>query len=158
MNRKLLSAQLARHGKADWAQSDAAFDSIASLTRQYNTLENGKWNRIMDSQPRKLSVFNRVERRLPIDSIPAERPAAYVWNGTECTSGNPLACEGLGYEGKAAGIEKGEALTFEFDNWETDTIEIEIGLLPNHPVEGGHLRFSVSVDEADKVISYATEG
>ena len=31
MNRKILTAQLARHSKADWKQSDAAFDSIASL-------------------------------------------------------------------------------------------------------------------------------
>lgn len=49
MNRKILTAQLARHSKADWKQSDAAFDSIASLTQQYNSLQNGKWNRMMDS-------------------------------------------------------------------------------------------------------------
>ena len=61
MNRKILTAQLARHSKADWKQSDAAFDSIASLTQQYNSLQNGKWNRMMDFQPRKLSVFKRVE-------------------------------------------------------------------------------------------------
>ena len=45
MNRKILTAQLARHSKADWKQSDTAFDSIASLTQQYNSLQNGKWNR-----------------------------------------------------------------------------------------------------------------
>lgn len=158
MNKKLLSAQLARHGKADWNQSDAAFDSIANLTRQYNVLENGKWKHMMDFQPRKLPVFNRVEKRLPIDSMWVERPAIYIWNGMECTSGKPLACEGLGYEGKAAAIEKGESLVFEFDDWKTDSIEVEICLLPNHPIEGGHLRFTVSVDEAEKMISYATEG
>ncbi len=158
MNKKLLSAQLARHGKADWNQSDAAFDSIANLTRQYNTLENGKWMHMMDFQPRKLPVFNRVERRLPIDSMLVEHPAVYVWNGMDCTSENALACEGLGYEGKAAAIEKGESLVFEFDDWKTDSIEVEICLLPNHPIEGGHLRFTVSVGETEKIISYATEG
>ncbi len=158
MNKKLLSAQLARHGKADWNQSDAAFDSIANLTLQYNALENGKWRHMMDFQPRKLPVFNRVERRLPIDSIPAERPSVYSWNGMECTSGNPVACEGLGYEGKAAAIGKEENLTFEFDEWKSDSIEVEICLLPNHPVEGGHLRFAVSMDGAEKVVSYATQG
>ena len=61
MNRKILTAQLARHSKVDWKQSDAAFDSIASLTQQYNSLQNGKWNRMMDFQPRKLPVFKRVE-------------------------------------------------------------------------------------------------
>lgn len=33
MNNKLLTAQLARHGKADWADSDRAYDSIVSLTK-----------------------------------------------------------------------------------------------------------------------------
>ena len=61
MNRKLLYAQLARHDKADWEKSDAAYDSIAALTQHYNSLENGKWNRMMDFKPRKLPVFNRVE-------------------------------------------------------------------------------------------------
>ena len=36
MNRKLLYAQLARHDKADWEKSDAAYDSIAALTQHYN--------------------------------------------------------------------------------------------------------------------------
>ena len=51
MNRKLLYAQLARHGKADWEKSDLAYDSIVVLTKQYNSLEDGKWNRMMDFQP-----------------------------------------------------------------------------------------------------------
>lgn len=32
MNSKLLTAQLARRGKVDWADSDRAYDSIVSLT------------------------------------------------------------------------------------------------------------------------------
>lgn len=48
MNRKLLYAQLARHDKEDWEKSDAAYDSIAALTQHYNSLENGKWNRMMN--------------------------------------------------------------------------------------------------------------
>ena len=52
MNRKLLYAQLAHHGKADWEKSDLAYDSIVVLTKQYNSLEDGKWNRMMDFQPR----------------------------------------------------------------------------------------------------------
>ena len=33
MNSKLLTAQLARRGKVDWADSDRAYDSIVSLTK-----------------------------------------------------------------------------------------------------------------------------
>ena len=73
MNRKILTAQLARHSKADWKQSDAAFDSIASLTQQYNSLQNGKWNRMMDFQPRKLPVFKRVEHTTATEPIMTDR-------------------------------------------------------------------------------------
>ena len=75
MNRKLLYAQLARHDKEDWEKSDAAYDSIAALTQHYNSLENGKWNRMMDFKPRKLPVFNRVERNAATAPMTADRKA-----------------------------------------------------------------------------------
>ena len=81
MNRKLLYAQLARHDKEDWEKSDAAYDSIAALTQHYNSLENGKWNRMMDFKPRKLPVFNRVERNAATAPMTADRKAACQWNG-----------------------------------------------------------------------------
>ena len=83
MNRKLLYAQLARHGKADWEKSDLAYDSIVVLTKQYNSLEDGKWNRMMDFQPRKLPVFNRVERKTATSPMMKERVAIYKWNGLD---------------------------------------------------------------------------
>lgn len=158
MNRKLLIAQLARHGKADWNRSDAAFDSIAALTAHYNALENGKWNRMMDYRPRNLPVFNRVERRLPVDSLVAHRPYFRLWNGMDSTEGNPIVCGDLGYEGKAAGIRKGESLGFTFDGYPSDSLEVEVRLLPGHPVEGGHLRFLLTVDDTEHAVSYATQG
>ena len=80
MNRKILTAQLARHSKADWKQSDAAFDSIASLTQQYNSLQNGKWNRMMDFQPRKLPVFKRVEHTTATEPMMTDRKILCKWN------------------------------------------------------------------------------
>lgn len=159
MNRKLLFAQLARHGKADWEKSDAAYDSIAALTQHYNSLENGKWNRMMDFKPRKLPVFNRVERKEATAPMMAERKAAFRWNGADAKKGNPVACEGLGYEGKAAAIRKGDALSFSFGNLKSDSLELDIRLLPNHPVHGDKLRFSVSLDGGEpEVINYETKG
>lgn len=159
MNRKLLYAQLARHDKADWEESDAAYDSIAALTQHYNSLENGKWNRMMDFKPRKLPVFNRVERKAATAPMTADRKAVCQWNGAEAKKGNAIVCEGLGYEGKAAEIRKGDALTFSFGNLKTDSVEVDIRLLPNHPVHGDKLRFSVSLDGAEpEVIAYETKG
>ena len=127
MNRKLLYAQLARHDKVDWEKSDAAYDSIAALTQHYNSLENGKWNRMMDFKPRKLPVFNRVERKAAAAPMIADRKAACQWNGADAKKGNAVVCEGLGYEGKAAEIRKGDALTFYFGNLKTD-----LSLIPQH--------------------------
>ena len=159
MNRKLLFAQLARHGKADWEKSDAAYDSIAALTQHYNSLENGKWNRMMDFKPRKLPVFNRVERKEATTPMIQERSAVYQWNGMDASKGNFIGHEGLGYAGRAAGILMGKALTFSFSDWKADVVEVEVRLLPNHPVHGTQLRFSVSIDGAEpKVISYETKG
>lgn len=159
MNRKLLYAQLARHDKEDWEKSDAAYDSIAALTQHYNSLENGKWNRMMDFKPRKLPVFNRVERNAATAPMTADRKAACQWNGAEAKKGNAIVCEGLGYEGKAAEIRKGDALTFSFGNLKTDSVEVDIRLLPNHPVHGDKLRFSVSLDGAEpEVVAYETKG
>lgn len=159
MNRKLLFAQLARHGKANWEMSDAAYDSIAALTQHYNSLENGKWNRMMDFKPRKLSVFNRVERKEATAPMMADRKAAFRWNGADAKKGNPVVCEGLGYEGRAVEIRKGDALSFSFGNLKSDSLELDIRLLPNHPVHGDKLRFSVSLDGGEpEVINYETKG
>lgn len=169
MNRKLLYAQLARHGKADWEKSDLAYDSIVVLTKQYNSLEDGKWNRMMDFQPRKLPVFNRVERKTATSPMMKERVAIYKWNGLDgknisngkntLNARNGTSAIGLGYESKATGIDKGDALMFSFDNWKTDSVEVDIRLLPNHPVGGDQLRFSISLDNAaPEVISYETKG
>lgn len=159
MNRKILTAQLARHSKADWKQSDAAFDSIASLTQQYNSLQNGKWNRMMDFQPRKLSVFKRVEHTAATEPMMTDRKMLCKWNAMECTYGKPVPYEGLGYERKAAGIRKGSSLTFAFDDYGKDSVEVEIRLLPSHPLDEKQLRFAISVDEAvPQTVSYETKG
>ena len=159
MNRKILTAQLARHSKVDWKQSDAAFDSIASLTQQYNSLQNGKWNRMMDFQPRKLPVFKRVEHTTATEPMVTDRKMLCKWNAMECTYGKPVPCEGLGYERKAAGIRKGSSLTFAFDDYGKDSVEVEIRLLPSHPLDEKQLRFAISVDEAvPQTVSYETKG
>ena len=166
MNRKLLYAQLARHGKADWGQSDLAYGSIAALTQQYNALEDGKWNRMMDFKPRKLPVFNRVDRKTATLPMMKERTAVYKWNGLDGKNKQngkmvttPVTYEGLGYEGRAAGINMGDALTFYFGKWAADSVVVDVRLLPNHPVHGEQLRFSVSLDGAEpRVVSYETKG
>lgn len=162
MNKKMLYAQFARHGEMDWGRSDAAYDSIVALTRVYNVgiYNKGKWHRIMDYQPRRLPVFEPVDRdwvNTPI--LLEERKSLYKWNGVDATKGSYKACDGLGYEGKAVTLEKDKELMFEFGNCSTDSIEIEIRLLPNHPVRGNQLRFCISLDGKNhQVVNYETKG
>lgn len=162
MNKKLLYAQLARHGKMDWKKSDAAFDSIASLTATYNVgiRNNGKWHRIMDMQPRRLVVFEPVDRSVATNFLPEEKTVLFKWNGQECSKGKPVAYEGLGYEEKAAGILKGKALGFSFGQVNKDSVEIELRFVPTHPIIAtGHLRVTLSLDDSQpRELSYETVG
>ncbi|WP_370794186.1 glycosyl hydrolase 115 family protein [Bacteroides stercorirosoris] len=161
MNKKLLYAQLARHGEADWWQSDAAYDSIVSLTRMYNTgiRNNGKWHRMMDHQPRRLPVFEPVVHQNVSAPMITERTPLHKWNGTECVRGDYQLCKGIGYEGKAIAITKEKSITFEFPGCPSDSIEVEICLLPSHPVEGTQLRFTVTLDGKEtSPVHYETQG
>lgn len=162
MNKKLLIAELARHGKADWEKSDAAYDSIAALTATYNKgiHNNGKWNLMMDMAPRNLSVFKRVPHTTVTTPLKEDEKVLYKWNALECSTGTPIAYEKLGYEEKAGGIPQHQSLTFDFGNVGKDSVEVEIRLVPRHPVIArGHLRFTVSLDgSTPREISYETVG
>lgn len=161
MNKKMLYAQFARHGEMSWDQSATAYDSIVSLTRMYNTgiANHGKWHRMMDHQPRKLPVFEPVIGASSAkEPLPEERKSLCKWNGTEYSEGNPIPCEGLGYEGKAVKVKKGQELAFDFGHCRTDSIEVVIRLLPNHPIDG-QLRVSVTLDKKDsQAVAYQTKG
>lgn len=161
MNKKMLYAQFARHGEMNWNKSDAAYDSIASLTRIYNIgiRNNGKWHRMMDHQPRRLPVFEPVDRLLVETPMLEDSPSLYKWNGVEYSAGDAVSCKGLGYEGKAVMLEKNKELSFDFGECPGDSVEVEIQLLPNHPIHGGQLRFSVSIDKKNvQTVSYETQG
>ena len=161
MNKKMLYAQFARHGEMNWNKSDAAYDSIASLTRIYNIgiRNNGKWHRMMDHQPRRLPVFEPVDRSSVETPMLEDSPGLYKWNGAEYSAVDAVSCEGLGYEEKAVMLEKNKELSFDFGECPGDSVEVEIRLLPNHPIHGGQLRFSVSIDKKNaQTVSYETQG
>jgi hypothetical protein len=157
MNKKMLTAQLARHGKAEWSDSDAAYDSIASLTAKYNALANGKWSRMMDHRPRRLPPFERVKREEATTPLPEYKQPLLAFNGTEysATTAEQSAAEGLGYENKALAMRQGSVISFRLHDLPADSIVVEVRLLPNHPVNGGKLRFGIAPDGAEmKEIAY----
>lgn len=156
MNRKFLYAQLARHGKADWAPSHQAFDSIAALTRTYNMANRGKWNGIMDCRPRKLPVFDKVEERADTLAMPLRPQPLHVCHG-DGLSGQVRPLAMLGHHNRAAALD-GHA-SFVFNSADALEIAIEFGMLPTHPVDGDILAFDVELDgEHIGRIEYQTRG
>lgn len=165
MNEKLLKAQLARHGKADWTESDAAYDSIVSLTRIYNEgiNNNGKWQNMMDYRPRKLPVFDKVKHDTLTTPMCRNRLVQYSWHPLYSVSGNPIPCEGLGYHGTAAFIPQGTSVTYESEGLGaegmSDSVDVVLAFVPRHPVNDKSLRVALSIDGSEpQVVDYATKG
>ena len=161
MNRKLLYAQKARHGMSEyWRKSDVAYDSIARLTNLYNSgiANSGKWRGMMDYRPRRLPVFEPVERSVSKgQKIAAKNPIVKL-NGTDCISGNFTPCEGLGYEEKAIALMKGKSITFALDNEKMDSIDVEFRFLPTHSVDCDSLRVEIEYGGVSKITNLETYG
>ena len=161
MNKKMLFAQQARHGLCSWEKSDAAFDSISALTRRYNTgfYNQGKWQRMMDFQPRRLPVFEPVERSSSKEALCKEPQYIACFSGADSKQGPFESCEGLGYEEKAIKTKKGKKVRFDFECDAMDSVVVEIRMIPTHPLSGNQLRFQISLDkQTTHIIDYATQG
>jgi len=154
MNLKFLTGQLAEHGKADWKQSDAAFDSIVSLTAHYNELSNGKWKGIMDYQPRNLPVFYRVTHKQANWTLPMKPVPLYSFSGNDLKNFTsyknkiPYVINCLGYNGKAIDLPQNTGISFSFGKVPSDSVEVDVRLIPAHAANGGQLRFFVSLDNS----------
>lgn len=164
MNRKILYAQLVRHGKADAEACTAAYDSIVALTRRYNlgTDGSGKWNRIMDHRPRKLPVFEPLSPTLPGTPVPACPEPLLRLQPARDGKGLIRVIEGLGYDRASVAVDRGGDLQIEFGKLPQgvgDSVRVEVRLLPLHPVDGDSLRFSLQLDGAvTPPIDYHTRG
>jgi hypothetical protein len=160
INQKLLYAQLARHGKVTWTLSDAAYDTIVSLTNRYNSLANGKWKYMMDMKPRKLAVYDKAIQQTTEKPLLQTVKPLFVFNGTDYktyTGKKPLA-HGLGYQRGAISVTKGSSVSFAFTA-NSDSVKVVLALAPNHPAEGTKIRYTIQVDDGPaQTIDYATQG
>lgn len=161
MNKKHLYAQLARHGLDDWQKSDTAYYEIVALTAKYNNALNGKWDKMMDFSPRKLTVFEQVPHTVAKVPLLTETPPLVLFNGNAYTTstGSRPTGHGLGYQSGAVHIEKGSSVSFTFEHQTTDSLIIEVTLVPCHPIDGDKIRYAISLDgEPDRPVNYATKG
>lgn len=163
MNCKLLKAQLARHGKASWSESDTARDSIISLTAKYNRgiSNHGKWNRIMDCQPRKLPVFDYVSHTSAPDStpLPPEKQHLHLLTTDDAAENQGSTIDRLGHFDKSTRIDTGQEISFVIPHSDRDSLTLELHFIPTHPIEGRKLRVVVSLDSVSSTpIDFATKG
>ncbi len=142
-------------------KSEEAHDSIVVLTRLYNEgIENeGKFRGIMDMSPRNLVVFNKINNgTLPL--YPNDSTSMI----TLPVPDDVRLLTNLGYDGNAYILSKGQRVEYSLDNIisasdahvesATDSIDIELRLLPNHPVDtDGRLAISVCVDGHNTVVA-----
>jgi hypothetical protein len=161
MNKKMLYAQLARHGFISWNQSDAAYDTIVAITKRYNLINHGKWNNMMDYAPRRLKDFAKVPH-ISV-SVPMEEnklPFSF-FNGHEYSDykGTLPVCYGMGYQNGAISLSKGSSVTYNLSSTTSDSVMVEVDLVPNHPFTGKFIRYSISVDDTPtQIVDFHTEG
>ncbi|WP_321517274.1 glycosyl hydrolase 115 family protein [uncultured Bacteroides sp.] len=91
--------------------------------------------------------------------IMTEANGMIAWNAADyksATKGTQVI-EGLGHSTKAVSLPKYGELTYEVYTTTSGEAAIRIALIPNHPVNGGSIRYSVSVDnEKPQVVAYET--
>ncbi len=118
----------------------AAYDSIRSLTARYNA--NPRWEGILSMNPRNLPVYGAV------DSIAPGREAVVVRQSLkrETLSSRAVILPGLGYSQQAVRLAVGESVDHELVAQPTDSVVIQIALLPSHPIDGQRLAFSLILD------------
>jgi hypothetical protein len=168
LNQKWLYAQL-----NDTLNSRRAYDEIERITVDYNSIENGKWNRIMDFHPRNLPVFDAptFNRRDAINRVSTTTSVAnnniIAQNATQAINAKNDGIEGLGHSFSAVPLAQDDSLTFVFDIQDVDDGWIKIAAIPNHDVDGQGMKIAISVLEngcrdainrVSTVADYSVEG
>lgn len=133
INKKCLYAQLARHtGYATgdyWEKSDSAYQQLVVLTRTYNRGINneGKWNKMIDTNPRVNTLFGKIERNLYYLPKPITDNSQELFAGLE-----PLAPDA--------------SRTFTLTASD-NPVTIEVRVIPQFPAtRDGALRLSITTD------------
>ena len=174
-NEKYLCAQLARHGipylsrdnvDSTWMRSDLAHNRIQELTIRYNEQCGGKWRGIMSSNPRALPVFQAVPHVQATEPIFEDTPSVATFYGASYAASTFAGSDvlapvlGLGASIRAMPLPCGHSLTYNFKhNYLRQRFsEIEIHLLPTHPIDEFQ-RFTISLDGSQPLTyTYNTVG
>ena len=185
MNRKFLMAQLnhelfaeGKTAEANWAarQSREAYDSIATLNKEFNTLLSGKWNGMMNMAPAWCSLSHKMpkvnitedEDETPVDLTVNKAADSDRYDVVDLSQyinkvekgGNQInLVKGLGYDWEVVQLGRptdkgGDATNIHGDRIEyrlpaiaSNQVEITLYTVPFFPIyEGKATKIGVSVD------------
>ncbi len=181
---KQLQAQEARHiaRKENFHRDEDALESavrswkayreLALLTEQYNKqMADGKWQGLMNMAPRNQPVF--MAPLLP-DQLTADELKQYdtyqpeptrmeldgcivknAYDYTTATEGTTVI-DMLGHSMRAVALPKGGSVSYRFFADRGDAV-LRTALIPTHPLDGGDLRYAVSVDGGEPIVYSLSE-
>ncbi|MDE6342052.1 MAG: glycosyl hydrolase 115 family protein [Muribaculaceae bacterium] len=165
LDREATEEKIAAH----CAASQLAYQEVRKLTDYYNyVVADGKWAGLMDMRPRDLPVF--YAPNLPViltdkeliryidspiakpDSINAGNTLARDAADFDNATGSVQAIGMLGHSMKAVDMSKGSSLKYTFETAEDTSGVMRVAVIPTHPLDGGDLRFGVSIDGSEPEI------
>ena len=151
-------------------KSMAAYHRVRWLTQYYNEqMSGGKWRHSMCDHPRDLPVFWAPL----IPSIPTPDQQSMTLASPPAALAHPLQADGvvarnacsydeasqgaspiqlLGHSMKAVALPKDGHLSYRFDVTDDGEYQLTTAVIPTQPVDGGDLRFSVTVDDQAPVV------
>lgn len=151
------------------AESQIAYQTVRKLTEYYNeVVSDGKWKGSMDMRPRDLPVFSAPN--LPVvltESELARYSDPHLSKSTEILmdgvvarnavsfnemKGQAAPVSMLGHSMNAVHLKKGSSIVYSFDIEDDAEGCLRLAMIPNHPLDGKDLRFSVSIDKGDPMI------
>lgn len=146
------AAAMARKVLSDSLESHRAYEEIQQLTAQYQQLAGGKWRGLLNAAPRQLPVFGDVCAQLAVDSTCV--PATVFRQGCQydMASVQTVPVQLLGHSLRAVPLAKGGQLTYRFTIEKEGDYKLLTALIPTHSVDGGDLRYSISVDDGMPVV------
>lgn len=152
MNRKMLNAQLRCHGKVSWTDAIDGFNEIEKMTKIYNTMLNGKWKNMMDFQPRRLPVFLPVDTTKHTQPIPDFEGKQFVIKPSQGSFGqNSYLIKELGYSRESLALDRRDLFCTELPA-STDSLQLMLAFVPNHPVGAKTLEVQVSIGNEKPII------
>ena len=139
--------------------SGMAFQEVKDLTYYYNkVMSHGKWDGLMDMQPRRLPVFDtlgdtsRIEDNKVIHTLETDGTIARNACDYSNASASVESIQMLGHSMKAVALPKNASLSYDFETTKEGDAILHVALIPTQPSDKGDLRFSVSVDGAEPTI------